>query len=513
MRKTKSLIAASAVVSATAAALLFAGSTPSAASPKVGQTGPSTATAPYLVPGAGADGKVNFTSILTVGDAVDGYKMVGIPDGLGALKGPGNKFSLFMNHELGTTVGIERAHGSKGAFVSQWEINRHTFKVEAGKDMVQSANDVYLWDAVNRVYNAATTAFARLCSGDLPALSAFWHNGVGTQDRIYMAGEETDRGRAFAWVATGANADEAWELPRLGKFAWENAVASPHGQAKTIVIPMDDADLSTSATTAFPSELAVYVGTKQNTGHPIERAGLTNGKLYGVKVSVNGSTVTEESNAFGLGSAAYVGSGRFTLVEMGDNGDVSSDTADDLRTEFIAKDILRMQRIEDGAFDPRKGKQNDFYFVTTASMTLNSRLWRLRFDDVESPTAGGTIEILVNGGDVRMLDNIGMDQLGRIIMQEDPGNVAHVAKVWLYGADNGRLVQIAQFDPELFTPGSPAFLTQDEESSGVIDAEDLLGKGWFLLDAQIHRTPLTTELVERGQLLAMYVDPSLGLSR
>jgi hypothetical protein len=32
---------------------------------------------------------------------------------------------------------------------------------------------------------------------------------------------------------------------------------------------------------------------------------------------------------------------------------------------------------------------------------------------------------------------------------------------------------------------NPAFLTQDEESSGIIDAEEILGPGWFLLDVQV----------------------------
>src|SRR5262245_17499632 len=47
-----------------------------------GPLGPSTATEPYLVPTI--DG-VKLVSILTVGDAVGDYRMVGIPDGLGAL--------------------------------------------------------------------------------------------------------------------------------------------------------------------------------------------------------------------------------------------------------------------------------------------------------------------------------------------------------------------------------------------------------------------------------------------
>ena len=51
----------------------------------------------YVLPSAPG---VEIASILTVGDAAEnGYRMVGIPDGLGAI-GNGRTFSLFMNHEL-----------------------------------------------------------------------------------------------------------------------------------------------------------------------------------------------------------------------------------------------------------------------------------------------------------------------------------------------------------------------------------------------------------------------------
>jgi hypothetical protein len=64
------------------------------------------------------------------------------------------------------------------------------------------------------------------------------------------------------------------------------------------------------------------------------------------------------------------------------------------------------------------------------------------------------------------------------------------------------------FDPTILN--NSAFITQDEESSGVIDAEDILGKGWFLLDVLAHKANPDMELVEFGQLLAMYVDPKIG---
>jgi hypothetical protein len=48
---------------------------------------------------------------------------------------------------------------------------------------------------------------------------------------------------------------------------------------------------------------------------------------------------------------------------------------------------------------------NDFYFVTTASFTGNSRLWRLRFVDVSRPELGGTIDMLLAGGEgPKMMD-------------------------------------------------------------------------------------------------------------
>jgi hypothetical protein len=54
--------------------------------------------------------------------------------------------------------------------------------------------------------------------------------------------------------------------------------------------------------------------------------------------------------------------------------------------------------------------------------------------------------------------------------------------------------------------GAAGFLTQDEESSGVIDMAGILGPGWYLLDVQAHYAK-DVETVEGGQLLAMY-DPT-----
>jgi hypothetical protein len=97
----------------------------------------------------------------------------------------------------------------------------------------------------------------------------------------------------------------------------------------------------------------------------------------------------------------------------------------------------------------------------------------------------------------KMLDNVTIDRLGRILMDEDPGNSARISKVWFFDGS---------------TPNNQSFLTQDEESSGIIDAAEVLGEGWFLLDVQVHKANPDVELVEGGQLLALFVDPGVGFT-
>ena len=87
-------------------------------------TGPSSSQSPYVIPTAPG---IGVTSILTVGDSVGGYAMVGIPDGLGAYDNNDGTFTVLMNHELGPAVGAVRAHGATGAFVSEWVVRKSDF--------------------------------------------------------------------------------------------------------------------------------------------------------------------------------------------------------------------------------------------------------------------------------------------------------------------------------------------------------------------------------------------------
>jgi hypothetical protein len=454
-----------------------------------GSTGTSSSQSPYLV--ASHDG-VELRSIFTAGDpvggVVDGYRLAGIPDGLGAIKDEGGSFTLLVNHEIASGGGV-RAHGANGAFVSKWQIDKGDLSVTSGADLIQQ---IATWSTATGSYNAPAkgVALSRLCSADLPEDGVLYDkkSKAGYDGQLFMDGEEVgNEGRAFAHALDGTS----YELPALGKFSHENEVTNPVGGAKTVVVGLDD--------TSPGGQVYVYVGEKKKTGNPAELAGLTGGKLYGIKVP--GVPLEPAGAAAGIPSR--------TAFAAADLGNVTAKTGLQLQSDSATAGVTEWLRPEDGAWDPKH--PNDFYFVTTAFFDGYSKLYRLRFADPANPALGGTVDQLLTGAEdggtgqrYHMLDNIAIDRHGRIVLQEDPGNQAYVARVWLYDVKRGELTQIAQHDPVRFDPASITKLTQDEESSGVIDAEKILGKGWFLLDVQAHYAQ-PGPLVEGGQLVAMKV--------
>jgi hypothetical protein len=481
-----------------AAALLAAA--PALAHGPATRTGPTSSASPYVMPTATG---VKVRSILTVGDSIGGYRLAGIPDGLGILPTGDDEFRLLVNHEIASNLGVGRAHGGTGgAFVSQWSIDGEDLRVEAGSDEIRTLN---FWNGTayeTRTGDAANVS--RFCSADLAAKSAFWdpRSRTGYNGRIFLNGEEAgDEGRAFAHLVTGKDQGSSWELPSLGNASWENLLAAPGAGRRTVVIGLDD---------TTPGQVYVYVGTKQRSGTPLERAGLVGGSVYGVSVpsapttpkTVDGVAyaASVEDRTTGVGGAKVP----FTLKGF---GDVTAWTGAALQAESVKTGVTEFLRPEDGAWDP--AHPDDFYFVTTdrfetPSQVGNSRLWRLRFADVTSPAAGGTIEMLLDGTEEpQMMDNVAVDRTGHILIQEDPGNQAYLARIWSYDVAADAITQVAQLDPDRFTPGAAGFLTQDEESSGIVDASRVLGPGWFIATVQAHY-PIAGELVEGGQLFAIY---------
>ena len=259
-----------------------------------GWTGPSSSQSPYLVR---SQAGIIFKSILTTGDSVPRvgggtYRMVGIPDGLGAFDNGDGTFTVLMNHELNGTVGVPRTHGGKGAFVSKWVIDKSNLSVVSGEDQIKTVN---LWS--NGAYQpAANVTFSRFCSADLPRLSAL-HNaesGKGYNGRIFMDGEENGaEGRAFAHVVADGS---SWELPGIGKFSFENSLANWGTGDHTIVAATDDQG-------GGRGQVYVYAGDKKTSGNPVEKAGLTGGALYGIRSTACRSSPPRRGSRAGRTSA------------------------------------------------------------------------------------------------------------------------------------------------------------------------------------------------------------------
>ncbi|MFO1183360.1 MAG: hypothetical protein U1E56_01075 [Bauldia sp.] len=492
--------------------------------------------APYILPTAPG---WSATSLLTTGDAVKGYALAGIPDGVGLFDNGDRTLTVLINHEIGSERGAVRGHGGKGAFVSRWTLNKDTLEVTGGRDFVDSAANLHLYDRKGERYVAASALvgtpeaklldLTRLCSADLAAVSAFYNaaSGKGYNGRIFLNGEEGGNGnanRAFAWIVGDAS---AWELPAFGfgttgdnadpPPSWENVVANPASGDATVVMANSDGGTN---------QIYLYLGAKQASGSPIERAGLANGRLWSIAVA----GIASEDRASNIGiakSLAGKGGGKRVALAAPNRG-----------TSFL--------RPEDGAWDPRN--PNRYYFVTTdrnnfaadgtaregqdVTQVGRSRLWSVTFDDVTriAPEAAsvGTIELLLDGtegGD--MFDNITVDRAGRITLNEDTGNARHNAKMWQYDTESGAFAPIFKFDPAKFgdvvnaTYSAPtAPFTDDKETSGVIDASEAFADAaWFRPGSQALLTVVQAHfaydakeaagaaLVEGGQLLLLTRPP------
>lgn len=492
--------------------------------------GPSSTQTPYLLPMVPNAGVVrSVTSIVTATDLVPTtgaptvpYEIVGVPDGLGAYDNGDGTVTVIAHHELASTAGVVRRHGAKGAFLSAAIVDQNTLAVVSAADAIGS-----VVDAAGVVHNGASgnaTAFHRFCSGDLPAVSAFYNaaTGLGTQARMFLGGEEGNAtGFVQATVLTGSAQGLSYTLPAFNPAtsgsginaigAYENLLANPFAQDLTVVAGNND-----GGSGVINNRVMVYVGTKQATGTEVEKAGLKNGENRFVNVTGNPVEIVNTTTR-----ATNITTGtRFTL----------SATAG---TQF--------SRPEDGAWDPTDPR--DYYFTTTdrsdtltntgqnqtigatgTSQRGRSRLWRLRFDDIGNPMLGGEVALLIdgekNGIKVNMLDNMCVAADGMVFLVEDPGNTTYIAKAWAYDVASDTLVPVLEFDEARWgdlavnggTPGAIAPHTNDKEISGVVDVTHLFPHAAdevvLLIDAQDHSTNAAVAdavSVEGGQLLLVRV--------
>jgi hypothetical protein len=472
--------------------------------------------------------------IATSGDTISGQVLRGIPDGMGALKNADGTITLLSNHEVSlsspTAQNSKTATGTWGSSISVMTYAPATKKITKMEPLIKNmtyydykartwgssfANSVPSYIPAIDPYGSAngTNGLNRFCSGDLVAAGGFSYTEVtpvkttkvvkgksvttttnkstvyGYDGAVYLTGEEgSDGSRGFAFDLNG----NGIQIPHFGLANWENFLTKPETGKTTVVMGNEDNN-------ATDSQLYMYVGTKQTTGANFaEKAGLTNGKLYAVAIA---DIATD--NAFRaskkIGEKVEVGFNELNLDARFSN---FANQAQYSGTTF--------SRVEDGEWDPKN--PNVYYFVTTESnkdplaTSANpayegakrdgGALWRMTFKNATNPLAGAEIEMLLNGSESILMnkpDNLTIDENGYVLIQEDPGNNAQLARMIAYRISDGKLATIATFDEKYFKTGAAAFMTADEESSGVINVNKLLkpagdSKSYFFFNAQLHTT-------------------------
>ncbi len=456
--------------------------------------------------------------IATTGDKFSNGILRGVPDGMGALKNADGTLTLLSNHEISLSSPVAQASktttGTWGSSISKMTYDPQTNQIVKVEDLIKSMSYYNYatkawgptWEQSVPVGTAkvdsyggdiGTNGLNRFCSGNLAAAGTLSYTEKNTKTKksvtygykgpVYFTGEEGgDTSRAFAFDLNGSGI----QLPGFGLAGWENFLTKPGTGKSTVIMGNED-------NTASDSQLYMYVGTKQTSGANFaEKAGLTNGKLY--TVALEGFLSDKALRASKkVGDKVKVG-----FNEINTNPDFGNFTA------MAQANGTTFSRIEDGEFDPNNS--NIYYFITTESnkdplatapnpdeptfSRDGGALWKMTFADAKDPFKGATIEMLLNGTEAPYLskpDNLTVDQNGYILIQEDPGANDHVARIVAYRLSDGKRAVIAAFDDQYFAKGGTNFITNDEEASGIISANQFLkasgdSKSYFFLNAQVH---------------------------
>jgi hypothetical protein len=318
--------------------------------------------------------------------------------------------------------------------------------------------------------------FERFCSSTLQVIK---------RTPYYFTGEEAiEAGHDGSSIVMNANTGQWWETEHFGHLNHENVVPVMR-LSKFMVVTTDDdfrvgqaaylyayiADTFADAVSGDPAHGSLYVWRAND-------AAKTD--------LVKGETVE----------------GRFVPISQVENANSTT-----LKEAAAARDAFRFARLEDAAVARQQAGR--LYFVDTGKTgenNLTGALYRLDINPADPTKA--SVKLLLDGdtGDnVNRPDNIDTSPHS-VVIQEDGGQ----NRVLVYDIKTGNVREVAR-TPDL-----------SWESSGVINAQTLLGEDWWLVDVQAHNSSApqpgatppgqqpepNTGVGEDGQLLAVYIPDS-----
>jgi hypothetical protein len=396
--------------------------------------------------------KLEIFSILSSEDKLSGspdFVYGSMADGMGLMKMDNGTFSLINNIEADYSI----------ARISFDE----TFKPVKGE----------------YILNSTATARTAQCSGSLitPA-----EHGFGP---LYLSGGEWGGASKGVFATdpfkTADNAQLASVLPALGQWSTENAIVIGKDAYanKTVAFIGDD----TSDSTTPSGQLAMYVG---------DRGDLSNGKLYGLKVTTAGVNYEMDMTEGTTYQAEFVEYSERTLVE--------------LETESRAKGIMGFSRVED--IDYRKGSataNREIYFAVTGKKsnaligkgTFYGRIYKVVLD-AKDPTKA-TISCVLDGDNLTGIaksfhspDNV-MVTKDYVYIMEDPNGYAdtpdktHFPYLYQYNINTKTLKVVLECDQNKAEIAGVGKASTMWELTGMIDVSETIGvEGSFLIITQNH---------------------------
>ena len=330
------------------------------------------------------------------------------------------------------------------------------------------------------ILNAEATANTAQCSGSLITPE---EHGFGP---LYLSGGEWG-GSSKGVFATDpfrdpSQASAATMLPAMGQWSTENAVAIGKDAYanKTVVFIGDD-----HSDNQVPSgQLGMYVG---------DRGDLSNGKLYGLKVTSTGINYEMDMQEGQNYSMEFV--------------ELQERDIDLLDAEAKAKGVMGFSRLED--VDWRRGSaanQREIYFCVTGRKkdglagkgTFYGRVYKVSLNE-NDPAGAGTITCVLDGDKLNgkaasfhSPDNILVTE-NYAYIQEDPNGYfdtaekQHYARLYQYNLKTGELKTVLECNQQ--TAAAMGYGSENDawEITGMIDISETIGHdNTYLLITQNH---------------------------
>jgi hypothetical protein len=467
------------------------------------------------VPGA------TVTPLITVGETLPGssYVFESIPDGIALRKGKGWKVDAYVNHETSTvpfpfTPGTATTQGTgfndfTNAMLSKLTLSRQGAGILHGEYVIKSEQN-----------------FHRFCSNFIASRKhgferpLLFTNEEAT-DLVNRTGTSWPPGpgaeQAGVVVAYDLKTRQSRAIYGMGRHNHENSVAL-ESYRHPVVLSGDD------TFTAPSSQMYMYLA------EDADAVWNDQGTLWAFKSS-NASI-----NDYGDLSGSQSVSGEFIRVPL----DVAKGDQTALENWSNANNVFQFIRIEDIAYD--RHMKNVVYFADTGepralpdpatgrlrrgpSGTIgpwpNGRMFKMVLDR-EDPKVVRSLSILIDG-DARGAAGAGaLDLIHQpdnvettkdlLLWQEDPGShnqyplgTGTTARIWAYDLKRGgvpfvvaRVNQSADEGPtdkDAVTAKAPAGAW---ESSGIVDASKIFGKGAFLVDIQAGSLVIQEEVRVEG---------------